>query len=202
MQKIVVIDTETGGLDYRNDSLLSLAAVRVDEDGEIAGSREWYVLEDPLHLNKRAWETNRIPLDVYYTQAKTPLIVLRELDQFIYDWRVEKGRAIPAGHNVKFDLDWLKRLEALAVKQQGNAGNDWKALGWINRTLTYHSIDSASLMRLLYMGGHTKEYLTSLTHCCDYFGIPLGDAAHGALADAEACAKLIAHAVRLTRVDR
>lgn len=187
--KFVVIDTETGGIDPRHESLISVAAVLVD-DLNIVAKREWFVLEDPLVIRQGAWNTNRIDLADYFSKAVPPVQVVSEFESFVSEWRTEKGRAVPAGHNVEFDVRFLGRLGWLANDQR-----------FADRLFTYHRLDSHSLMRALHVAGLVTELPTSLKHCCDYFGINI-EGAHSALPDAIATAELIAQAVSLMRRDR
>lgn len=182
MGRVVIIDTETGGLDPQRHSLISVAMVLLDDDLNITGQREWLVLEDPLHICKAAWQTNQLDLQEYYAKAQSPYRVITEVNEFIDDYRTEKGRAVPGGHNVTFDMRFLKRMALLSSNQQAHAE-------WVDKTFTYHSFDTHQAVRLYSMVCGLDEPLTSLGHCCEHFGIEIGNA-HRALDDAVATAKL------------
>ena len=194
MPKLIVF-VRPLGLRLLRNSLLTIAAVKIwvsKDEFRIDDKREWYVKEDPLSLTEGAWNAHKIDLSEFFNKALPPVDVLQQIDTFIDNWRQEKGRAIPGGHNVGFDIGYIRRLEKLASMA------DRRFDGWINRRLTYHHWDTMAASRLLHLSGHIPVNLTSLSHHCEYFDIPLGEAAHGALADAEATAILTGKLVAMT----
>lgn len=182
-RRMVIIDTETGGLDPLKSSLLSVAAVLLDDDLQIMDTREWFVKEDPLILTEGAWKVNKIdPADIF-ERGVSALQVTDELSQFVKGHRCEKGKAVIGGHNVTFDIGYLRRLEAMAARE------DKRALGWYDSTFSFRFWDTFIVSRLLFLQGRMDKPLTSLSHSCNYFGIEIGNA-HRALDDAIATAKL------------
>ena len=114
MTKLLVIDTETGGVDpYGHHGLLSLAAV-VWEDGEIHGEVEILVAERDLVVTARALEINRIDLVAHSRQAIAPREALALLQEFVathYRQELAAGeQVVIAGHNVGFDVGFLEQL--------------------------------------------------------------------------------------------
>jgi DNA polymerase III subunit epsilon len=179
---IVVIDTETGGLDCARHSLLSLAAVLL-EDGGIADSREWLVREPDglLNVEAEALAVNQIDLTQHLAVALHPAQVAAELAAFIpRPYRVYKGRALLAGHNVGFDYGFLVRLARLAGDP-----------GFADRHFHHRMLDTASIMHFLQLRGELPANPGGLGRACRYFGIE-HHGAHTALGDARATALLLA----------
>jgi DNA polymerase III subunit epsilon len=180
---IVVIDTETGGLDPARHSLLSVAAVLL-EDGGIADSREWLVREpdELLNVEPEALAVNHIDLPRHLEQAQPPAAVAAELAAFIpRPYRMYKGRALLAGHNVGFDYGFLVRLARLAGDP-----------GYPDRNFHHRTLDTASIMHFLALRGELPANPGGLGRACRYFGIEHAGA-HTALGDATATALLLAH---------
>ena len=178
---IVVVDTETGGLDPARHSLLSVGVVLL-EDGGIADSREWLVREPDEHLcvQAEALAVNRIDLVQHLEQAQPPAAIAAELAAFIpRAYRSRKGRALLAGHNVGFDYGFLTRLARLAGDP-----------GLLDRTFHHRTLDTASIMHFLELRGELPVNPGSLSRACRYFGIE-HNGAHTALGDATATALLL-----------
>ncbi len=181
--RIVVIDTETGGLDPARHSLLSIAAVLL-ADGEITDGREWLVREPDAELNveAEALAVNHINLAQHLEQAQPPAAVAAELAAFIpREFRPYKGRALLAGHNVGFDYGFLMRLARVAGDPQ-----------FVNRHFNHRTLDTAAILHFLHLRGELPVNPGGLARACRYFQIE-HTAVHTALGDATATAKLLAH---------
>ena len=180
--RIVVIDTETGGLDPARCSLLSIAAVLL-ADGGIVDGREWLVREPDayLHVEAEALAVNHINLEEHLERAQPPAEVAAELAAFIpRDFRPYKGRALLAGHNVGFDYGFLTRLARLAGDPR-----------YADRHFHHRNLDTASIMHFLHLRGELPANPGGLGRACRYFKIE-HTGAHTALGDATATAKLLA----------
>ena len=107
MDSIVAIDIETTGLDSQNDAIIEIGAVR------FSGSRvekEWHTMVNP---------GRRIPpfithltgiTDQMVLQAPSIQAVIAGLSDFV-------GTAPVLGHNVRFDLAFLRRHRILQVNE-------------------------------------------------------------------------------------
>ena len=107
MQRIVAIDLETTGLDSERDEIIELAAVRFH------GARveaEWTILVRP----RRA-----IPPEITRLTGISNEMVAHapSLPEVIHDFEAFVGDAPVLGHNVNFDLSFLRRRGVLLHNQ-------------------------------------------------------------------------------------
>jgi DNA polymerase III subunit epsilon len=162
-RKLLVIDTETGGLDPAEHAIMSLAAV-VYHDGHIDESVAW-LIEDPTGV-KTVNATNLNGLDGC---GDSPWKVVTELKQLLlrHDMR---GKVTLAGHNLPFDVGFLQRLYRLA-----DADYD--------KQFNYGGLCTKTAALLLEQAGRLKIDNSSLVTVCEALGITV-DASHDALADA------------------
>ena len=182
--RLLFIDTETGGLDPDKHSLLSLALV-VWENMEIVDSQEILINDGLLSVTKEALSINRIDIDEHKQSAISSSQAIEKLVPFISKHFPEPGKITLAGHNVHFDADFLK------VFFSRN-----------NRTFsTYFShriIDTSSILYYLYLAEHLKNKAISSDEAFSHFEIKV-EARHTALGDALATAELFTKLLQLTR---
>lgn len=108
---LVVIDTEAGGLDPHQHSVLSVALVSIDGARQI----ECYIKEPKLVTTPSAMQVNQIDLEWLEHNGLSPEEACERLDAFLSE-EVERSGGRPAlliGHNVAFDLAYFKRLYRL-----------------------------------------------------------------------------------------
>ena len=185
--KLLVIDTETGGLDPNECSLLTYAAV-VWEDGKVGETLgPIYVQEPTLHVTLEAMRVNKIDL----CDTSLPWAPVADgsatlpLKRFAAKhFKGSEGFMPCAGHNVGFDLRFFARLYGLA--HNGRMPFDHRALCTI------------AILRFLVATGHVDEQKLGtykLQSAMDYFGIVGVDGStvqrHGCLEDALAAAHLL-----------
>jgi DNA polymerase-3 subunit epsilon len=193
MTKLLVIDTETGGVDPDRHSILSLAAV-VWEDGEIHGEVEILVAERDLVVTARALEINRIDLVAHSRQAIAPREALALLQEFVakhYRQELAAGeQVVIAGHNVGFDVGFLKRLCRIAGAEFPSA-------------FSHRVLDTASVLRFLSLAGLLPAAAVASSGAFDYLGISIqAEKRHSALGDARATAELLTRLVELVASPR
>lgn len=191
MTKLLVIDTETGGLDPERHSLLSIAAV-VWDDCHAVGEIEILVAEPEVSVTAQAMEINRIDLVNHARHAVAPAHALQRLLEFAtVHFAFELARRdqiVLAGHNVGFDIAFLRRLCRLA-------GADYP------RIFSHRSLDTASVLRFLSLCGRLPESAAASSEAFAHFGIAIGEEArHTALGDARATAELLSRLVLSTAV--
>jgi DNA polymerase-3 subunit epsilon len=111
-RKLLVIDTETSGLDPQKNSIMSLAAV-VYHDGAIEDARRWLVLDAGGECDPAAMAVHGITRERMLDAGLSPWTVIHELQQMLahHDMR---GKVTLAGHNLAFDVGFLQRLYRLA----------------------------------------------------------------------------------------
>lgn len=188
MTKLLIVDTETGGVDPERHSLLSLAGV-VWGGGEATAEIEILVAEPDLTVTARALEINRIDLVSHAQRALAPTEALSAFVAFVQDqFRDELAsgeKVVVAGHNVAFDAGFIKRLFRAA-------GVDFEAL------FSHRMLDTASILRFLSLAGILPEAAAASTEAFAHLKIAIADdARHTALGDARATAELLTRLVDL-----
>lgn len=117
--RLLVIDTETGGLDPQVHSILSLGAVVYPYEPSVNEFSE-FVLERPVVVDTKALEVNRINLVEHSTRALSPE---KAWEKFLLFVNAQPGlfklfgRVVLAGHNIPFDIGFLRRLHRLSGDQ-------------------------------------------------------------------------------------
>lgn len=186
MSKLLVIDTETGGLDPLIHSILSLAGV-VWEDGIIKDECEVFIVEGPLVVTAEAMRINQIDLTAHIKKAKPPREAAADFFGFARGCFDRKCPIVLTGHNVGFDVGFLKRLCRL-----GGFG--------FESFFSHRTLDTASILRFLFLLGKVPESATSSTGGFELFHIQVPDELrHTALGDARATAELLTRMIELVR---
>ena len=191
MTKLLVIDTETGGIDPERHSILSLAGI-VWENGVARGEIEILVAEPELSVTARALEINRIDLVAHSRRAVAPQAASELLGAFVkshFEEQIAAGDGVVlAGHNVNFDLSFLKRLYRVA-------GLDFPGF------FSHRVVDTASILRLLAIAGRVPPTAVASSEAFAHLGVAVSaDERHTALGDARATALLLTRLVELVSV--
>lgn len=190
MNKIIFIDTETGGVNPEKAALIQLSGIiRIDKkDVEkfnfyIKPFENSEVTEKALEVQGRTLED--LKTDKYVEEKEVYKQFINLLDKYIdkYD-RTDKF--IVAGYNVRFDVDILKAF----FQRHGN--------NFLFSYLDSSMLDPLYSIRLLQIA----EVLPVLENnkletWCKHFGIEF--AAHDSLEDIEATKKLIGKLISLIR---
>lgn len=180
MPKLLVFDTETGGLDAQIHSILSLGAV-VWDDGQLMDTFEELIEEPDLVAEPGALEINRINLEQHRLHSVPPVEVMARFTSFLgrnFD-RSNGDRISLVGHNVGFDVSFLRRLCRLA----GVAYDD---------LFSHRVLDTAGITRFLILAGKLPLTGAGSTEAFEYFKIPIQtEKRHSALEDAKATAVLL-----------
>lgn len=167
--KIVFLDTETGGINPLTSSLLSLGLV-IWEDGNIKIKKEFFIKEDKYNVTPKAMEINNINLDELKKKGIEKLKIKQEIVKIIKENFNEK--AILAGHNVSFDISFLKKIFTEEEFQE---------------IFSYRSIDTASILK--YISIKKNLSLNSLDDAIKYYNLKI-EKRHTALEDAIVTAKI------------
>lgn len=193
LDNIVVIDTETGGTDPAVHSLLSIALVMVRPPPAIAeagGDRLSFYVEEPvLSVTPKAMSINQIDLRVWPPKkAQPPRDVCWSIGIFLGMRYSSERPVILCGHNVAFDVGFLKRLYRLA-------GIDYPS------TFSFRTIDTHTLMWALGTAGK-MPMCSSLDEGLAHFNIEVPEGArHTALGDALATKSLLRELLALMQPD-
>lgn len=189
-RKLLIIDTETGGLDPQEHSILTLGAV-VWNDGGIDDEILLEIAEPEIIATAGALKVNGIDLDRLRETGDTPLMAVQKLKVFLQKNGFFKAAHL-GGHNVAaFDWGFVRRLFRLAGEP-------------IEKTLHYRMLDTMTLALALEQAGRLPTMRSmGLDALCTHFGILIRaggkDAPHNALEDARATAKLLTRMLDMIR---
>jgi DNA polymerase III alpha subunit (gram-positive type) len=180
--RVLVYDTETGGLDAEKHSLFSLGALVGDLDsGEIIDMFEAFhrlpSVEDYVYT-QRAIEVHGITPEEAFNNG----ISTDELQAKFSDLWFNNGAAIIGGHNEPFDRRFVARqLFNISVPE-------------FESNFTYRSLDSLPVMRL-YTGHDKVKAGASLEQATKALKIDMSDHGknkyHAALFDSIACFRVL-----------
>lgn len=188
MNTLLVIDTETGGLDPNHDSLVSLAAV-LWKDGEIVAEIQIFVNEPKPRIDAGAIAVHGIDPKWLKLNGSSPRRAVREFERFVATHfpRLEKGDVQLAGHNVAFDVAFLKRLYRLARVR-------------FPSFYSHRVLDTASLGLFFILSGNLPKGSATSDKLFSHFSIPFTQGSrHSALGDARATAQLINEFLKMVK---
>ena len=190
MNKIIFIDTETGGVNPEKSALIQLSGIiRIDKK-DIEKFNFYIKPFENSEVNEKALEVQgrtleELKTDKYVEEKEVYKQFINLLDKYIdkYD-RTDKF--VVAGYNVRFDVDILKAF----FQRHGN--------NFLFSYLDSSMLDPLYSIRLLQIA----EILPVLENnkletWCKHFGIELK--AHDSLEDIEATKKLIGKLISLIR---
>lgn len=178
-KQLLFIDTETGGLNPEIHSLLSLALAAWDSNSGLIDTCEIYFNHDKYSITNKATEINKINESniSYMDNFISPDHAIKEIEWFCKKNFLEPNSIVIAGHNVAFDISFLKKLYS---NQRSN----------YNARFSHRFVDTHSIMYYLQMVNRLPEYLKlDSSNAFDYFGLHVKNR-HTALGDALATVKL------------
>jgi DNA polymerase III subunit epsilon len=181
--RLLFIDTETGGLDPGKHSLLSLALV-VWENMEIIDSQEILINDGILCVTKEALSINKIDLEKHKHSAKSSSQAIEEIISFIGKHFPRQRKITLAGHNVHFDVSFIRHFFSANNKD-------------FSEFFSHRIIDTSSILYYLYLAGKIKQKAISSDEAFKLFDIEV-EGRHTALGDAIATAKLFTKLLYLT----
>lgn len=161
---IVVIDTETTGLDPAKHEVIEFAGIKIDPVTlEVIDTLTFKV--KPLHIEtaqSKALEVNGYTPEAW-AEAIDPLDAAQKIAKFC-------AYTVIVGHNVRFDFGFIHAL----FDSQG-----------VKARIDYHVVDTVSLAYTKL----AKQGLASLTlaNVCKFLDIDPEDSVHRAMAGAEKC---------------
>ncbi len=186
MTRLLVLDTETGGLDATRHSLLTLGLVAW-EDGRVLEALELAVRQEPYVVTGGGMKVNRIDLATHHAAAAEPDVVIAQLETFCTR-HFGSGPITLVGHNVAFDRAFLGAFLA----SQGRA---------LEPRFHHRTVDTHALAFGLQQAGRLPAALKlSSDGLFAHFGILVPPAQrHTALGDALATAELYGKLVEVAR---
>jgi DNA polymerase III epsilon subunit-like protein len=186
MARMLVFDTETGGIDPMANSILSLGAV-VWDDGVLGAEFEVKIKEPVLSLTIEAMAINKIDLVEHAKTALAPAEAMKKFRAFLKKhFKGDLASKVPlVGHNVGFDIGFLKRLCKLSDENY-------------EELFSHRSTDTAGILRFMALAGRSKLSGAGLDQALAHFNIEVnGGLRHTALEDARATAVLLTKLVEL-----
>lgn len=177
-ETMVVIDTETGGLDLSQHSLLTVALI-VTRNLEIIASREWQLKHEEYRVTERALEINHIDIKEHDASATPVAEAIDDMLDFIDRHRQPNERVMLLGQNTIFDKGFLET----SVEQAGHIKR--------YRSLVSHRyIDLISITAFLNLTGHIRTEGLGLDAVIESLNIEKEER-HSALGDARMTLKAL-----------
>ncbi|MEL1239764.1 3'-5' exonuclease [Flavobacterium flavipallidum] len=181
--KILFIDTETGGLDPLNNSLLSVAFA-IWDNGKISNAKEFLINDGILNVSPKALEINRIDINKHSQVALKSEDAILEIENYLNE-NFHNEKIILCGHNILFDINFFK--------------NFWtKNNRDYNKQFSHRYVDTASILFFLSVSGKIPTNTISSQNAFDYFNINVSKR-HSALGDVLATAELFNHLIRISK---
>lgn len=180
--KILFIDTETGGLDPMNHSLLSVAFA-IWDNGEIIEAKEFLINDGILNVTPKALEINGIDIIEHSRIALKPKSAILEIKNYLNRNFGNDEKIILCGHNILFDINFFKNFWN---KNEGN----------YNNRFSHRYVDTASILFFLTVVNKLPENSNSSQNAFDLFGISINKR-HSALGDVLGTAELFNRLIEL-----
>lgn len=190
MNKIIFIDTETGGVNAEKSALIQLSGI-IEVDGTEKEKFNFYIKPfENSELNEKALEVQGRTLEELGTEKYIDENIIYKKFLEILDKYIDKydknDKFIVAGYNVKFDIDILKALF--------ERNNNKFLFSYFNSSM----LDPLYSVRLLQVAGMLPVLENNkLETWCKYFNIELK--AHDSLQDITATKKLIEKLIELIK---
>jgi len=182
--RILFIDTETGGIDPHKHSLLSIGLV-IWSDFEIVDSLELLINDGMLNVTPKALDVNKIDLEEHKKNSISPKKAAREILIFLKKNFDKNQKITLAGHNVNFDVNFFR-----VFLSKNNID--------FNSYFSHRFVDTSSILYYLYLTGKIKSKAISSQEAFDLFGIHVATR-HTAVGDATATANLFTTLLLLLR---
>lgn len=176
-KKVIFLDTETGGLNEFENSLLTVGLALWD-NGTIVDSLEVFISKEVYNVTDKAIEVNKIDLDNLRKIGCNEKEAIEKIESFCYK-HFKNERVVIAGHNVSFDIAFLKQLY-----RRNNNYNFYKRF-------SHRSIDTSAILKYLYFSGKLESDISNSDAAFKFFNIEFEEGKrHSALGDAIATAEL------------
>lgn len=175
-ERLLFIDTETGGINPTKHSLLSIGLAVWEKKNEIIDSTEILIKHDDYIITSTAQSINKFDRKIHEISAVSSSKAISLLLDFCRMY-FDNDSLIPlAGHNTQFDVGFLK----IFLKSNRRS---------FNELFSHRIIDTYTLLRSLYYAGKISEDISSSAQAFSYFDLKV-DGRHTAKGDALATAKL------------
>lgn len=172
--KLLFLDTETGGIEPTESSLFSIGIV-VWENGNTIFENEIYIKDMTYKTTAQALLINNIDISQIDKIGLDKLDVVKKLKK-IKEQYFDNDRMTLVGHNVAFDVSFLKQL----YKETGFS---------FLEDFSHRMIDTSSILQYLYFAKKLEENISSSDKAFEYFNIEV-EKRHTALDDCRATVRL------------
>lgn len=188
---VLVLDTETGGLNPREHSLLTVAGVAWTPTSQPRPLFSLMVREDNIVTQAEAMAINRLDLREIESQGLTPSEVVEAIRYALdHHFGPHREPITLAGHNINFDIGFLQRLYRLAKTDY-------------SRDFSRRCLDTATLFTFFMASGLVAPGKANGDRMFAAMGIPLADEhRHTALGDAWATALSLSRMAQTLRRGR
>lgn len=168
--KLLFVDTETGGVNEKENSLLSVALI-FWEDKLVKDKLEFFIKEKKYNVTEKAMEINQLNLETIEKLGIEKKEAVKKINDFIIK-NFNGEKAVICGHNINFDIRFIKEL-------YNKVGEDYE------QYISYRSLDTASIFRFLTIAGKFgAKQVNSLDDAIKYFNLTFNNR-HTAMGDIE-----------------
>ncbi len=180
LNDVVIFDIEAGGLDPLTHSIMTVGFVRGDGAHEL----ELTIAEEEIIADPRALAVNRLDPEQVARDGLTVSAACDRVDAYLAAVHPE-SRPMICGHNVAFDLAYMRRLYTLAHRP-------------VPQCFTHRTLDTHTLLWSLIRMGTLPDGLQSSDAAFAHFDIaPPEHLRHTALGDAVATRDLLENLLQL-----
>lgn len=173
--RLVVVDTETGGLDPTVHSLLSVGMWTLDTIARTLDNPLYFLVREPEIVTvPQAMKVNGLKLEDIQKDGLDPHAALHLIRNYC---RQVGDKPNPVGHNITFDIAFLSRLVRLTHTRD------------VGLPFHYRTVDVPSVLTTMYLAGVLPKDISSSQEALKYFGMERGSV-HHALHDAECTGKV------------
>lgn len=183
--KILFIDTETGGINPSEHSLLSIAFA-IWENGKITAAKEFLINDGVLNVTSQALEINNIDIKEHSRIALTSENAISEIKDYLNQNFGFDEKIILCGHNILFDINFFKNFWN---KNEGN----------FNNRFSHRYVDTSSILFFLSILNKIPENSNSSQNAFNFFSISI-DKRHSALGDVLGTAELFNRLIELDSI--
>ena len=142
MNRILVFDTETGGLEPQKCGVCS---VTLKVTGEDIIKTILIKPEENVRYDAKALEVNGFTLEELEEKGIPAIDAIKEINKFIAENFGYGVKPMAVGHNVKFDVDFLDALYERNTHQK------------FSKQINYHLMDTMMMAQMLHHAGIKKH---------------------------------------------
>jgi DNA polymerase III subunit epsilon len=181
LNNVVILDTETGGLDPLTHSMMTIGLVSGDGEHQL----EIWVAEPKIIADPRALAVNRLDPAEVAARGVSPAEACEQVDAFLKTVDPERGRPMVVGHNVAFDNAFMRRMYTMAGRP-------------VNQAFSHRTVDTHTLLWGLIATGKLPPTVNGSDAAFSHFDVAPPEALrHTALGDAVATRDLLEKLLRL-----